>query len=66
MTEVIKFHTEDKTYSVVKIVTNMLVYDHSIEVPLLITSLCGFSTVISKTSDCFKKKKTKTKTKTKN
>ena len=65
MTQVVKFNIEDKTYSIVKIVTNMLVYDYFIEVPLLMTSLCGFSIVLSKISDCFtktKKKKKKKKT----
>ena len=56
MTLIVKFHIKDKTLSIVKIVTDMQVYDYSIEVPLLITSLYGFSLVISKTSECFPKK----------
>ena len=63
MTLIVKFHIEDETFSIVKIVTYMQVYDCSIEVPLLITSLYFLSLVISKTSECFTKKKKYKKTK---
>ena len=53
MTLIVKFHIKDKTFSIVKIVTNMQVYDCSIADPLLITNHYGFSLVISKTSECF-------------
>ena len=53
VTLIVKFHIKDKTFSIVKIVTNMQVYDCSIAVPLLITNHYGFSLVISKTSECF-------------
>ena len=57
MTPIVKFHIEGERSSIVKVVTDMQVYDCSIEVPLLITSLYGFSlVVISKTSECFPKK----------
>ena len=59
MTLIVKFHIEDETFSIVKIVTDMQVYDYSIEVPCLITSLYVFSLIISKTSECFSKNKTK-------
>ena len=59
VTLIVKFHIEDKNFSIVKIVTDMQVYDCSIEVPLLITRLYGFSLVVSKTSECFSKRKTK-------
>ena len=59
MTLIVKFHIEDETFSIVKIVTNMQAYDCYIGVPLLITSLYGFSLVISKTSECFSKKQKK-------
>ena len=61
MTLIVKFHIKDETFSIVKIVTDRQVYDCSIEVPLLNTSLYHFSLVISKTSECFSKKKYKTK-----
>ena len=61
MTLIVKFHIKDETFSIVKIVTDRQVYDCSIEVPLLNTSLYGFSLVMSKTSECFQKKKYKTK-----
>ena len=53
MTLIVKFHIKDETFSIVKTVTNMQVYDCSITVPLLITNHYGFSLVISKTSECF-------------
>ena len=59
MTLIVKFHFEDNNFSIVKIVTDMQVYDCSIEFPLLITSLYSFSLVVSKTSECFSKRKTK-------
>ena len=57
MTLAVKFHIEDETFSIVKILTDMQIYDCSIEVPILITNLYGFSLVISKTSEFFSKKK---------
>ena len=59
MTLIVKFHIEDENFSMVKIVTDMQVYDCTIKAPLLITSLYGFSLVISKTSEFFSKKKKK-------
>ena len=59
VTLIVKFHFEDKNFSIVKIVTNMQVHDRFIEVPLLITSPYGFFLVVSKTSECFSKRKTK-------
>ena len=53
MTLIVKFHIEDETFSIEKIVTDKQVYDCSIKVPLLITNHYGFSLVISKTSECF-------------
>ena len=61
MTLIVKFHIEDENFSIVKIVTDMQVYDCSIEVPLLITSFYFLSLDISKTSKCFSKKKKKKK-----
>ena len=57
MTLIVKFHILDETFSIVKIVTDMQLYDCSIEVPLLITTIYVFSLVISKTSECFSRKK---------
>ncbi|KAM4107642.1 hypothetical protein ACB094_04G161300 [Castanea mollissima] len=61
MTLIVKFHIEDETFSIEKIVMDMQVYDCFIKVPILITNHYGFSLVISKTSECFsegeKKKK---------
>ena len=48
MTLKVKFHTVDKTLSHVKIVTDMQVYDSSIEVPHQITSLYGFALTMNK------------------
>ena len=48
MTLKVKFHTVDKTLSHVKIVTDMQVYDCSIEVPHQITSLYGFALTMNK------------------
>ena len=59
MTLIVKFHIEDKNFSIVKIVTDMQVYDCSMEVPLLITSLYDFSLVVSKAFECFSKRKKK-------
>ena len=59
MTLEVKFHIEDEPFSIVKILTDMQIYDCSIEVPILITNLYGFSLVISKTSEFFSKKKKK-------
>ena len=59
MTLIVKFHIEDETFSIVKIARDMQVYDCYIEVSLLITSLHGFSLVISKIYECFSKKKKK-------
>ena len=56
MTLIVKFHIEDETFPIVKIVRDMQVYDCSIEVSLFIASLYGFSLVISKTYECFSKK----------
>ena len=64
MTVIVKFHIEDETFSMVKIVTDMQVYDCSIEVPLLITSLYGFSLFIRKTFECFSKEKNNNNNKT--
>ena len=61
MTLIVKFHIEDETFSIEKIVTDKQVYDCSIEVPLLITNHYGFSFVISKTSECFLEGKKKNK-----
>ena len=61
MTLAVKFHIEDETFSIVKILTDMQIYDCYIEVSLLITSLHGFSLVISKIYECFSKKKKKKK-----
>ena len=65
MTLIVKFHIEDETFSIEKIVTDKQVYDCSIEVPLLITNHYGFSLVISKTSECFLEGKKKTNKQTK-
>ena len=59
MTQKVEFHIEDETFSIVKIARDMQVYDCYIEVSLLITSLHGFSLVISKIYECFSKKKKK-------
>ena len=57
MTLIVKFHIEDETFSIVKIVTDMQAYYCCIEVPLLTTSLYFLTLVISKASECFSKKK---------
>ena len=48
MTLIVKFHIEDETFSIVKIVTDMQEYDCAIEVPRLITSLYGFALTMNK------------------
>ena len=57
MTLIVKFHIEDETFSIVKIVTDMQENYCCIEVPLLTTSLYFLTLVISKASECFSKKK---------
>ena len=66
MTLILIFHIEDKPFSIMKIVTNMQVYDCSIEVPLLITSLYNLSLFIRKTFECFPEKRKEKKRKKKN
>ena len=61
MTLIVKFHIEDETFSIVKIVTDMQAYDCCIEVLLLTTSLYFLTLVISKALECFSKKKKKKK-----
>ena len=48
MTLKVKFHIVDETLSLVKIVTDMQVYDCSIEVPCLITRLYGFALTMNR------------------
>ena len=48
MTLIVKFYIEGKTFSIVKIVTDMQEYDCAIEVPRPITSLYGFALTMNK------------------
>ena len=65
VTLIVKFRIEDKTSSIVKIVTDMQLYDCSIEVPLLITSLYNLPLFIRKTFECFLERKKEKKRKRK-
>ena len=65
VTLIVIFHIEDMPFSIMKRVTDMQVYDYSIEVPFLITSLYSLSLFIRKTFECFPERRKEKKRKRK-